>query len=310
MNYLLYGLEDFLINNEIDKIIKKEKIDDLSINHYDLTIDSIKSIIDDCQTISLFEDKKINIIDNCNYFNRLPNKEEDINMLLDYITNYNPSTILIIISHNETIDNTKKITKKLKDNGVIIECNKVEPIIIAKKLLDGYKINDLNLHLLLDRVGMDTGILVQEIEKLKTYKYDEKEITKEDILACSIDNIDTNIYKFIDNIISKKKDEALKTYYELLKNNENPSNIIGLLASKFRLMYQVVILNKKGMNNNEISKLLGVHAYPVKLALESSKRYPEKVLLKYLKSLANLDLDIKTGKINPELAIELFILNV
>ncbi len=310
MNYLLYGLEDFLINNEIDKIIKKEKIDDLSINHYDLTIDSIKSIIDDCQTISLFEDKKINIIDNCNYFNRLPNKEEDINMLLDYITNYNPSTILIIISHNETIDNTKKITKKLKDNGVIIECNKVEPIIIAKKLLDGYKINDLNLHLLMDRVGMDTGILVQEIEKLKTYKYDEKEITKEDILACSIDNIDTNIYKFIDNIISKKKDEALKTYYELLKNNENPSNIIGLLASKFRLMYQVVILNKKGMNNNEISKLLGVHAYPVKLALESSKRYPEKVLLKYLKNLANLDLDIKTGKINPELAIELFILNV
>lgn len=310
MNYLLYGLEDFLINNEIDKIIKKEKIDDLSINHYDLTIDSIKSIIDDCQTISLFEDKKINIIDNCNYFNRLPNKEEDINMLLDYITNYNPSTILIIISHNETIDNTKKITKKLKDNGVIIECNKVEPIIIAKKLLDGYKINDLNLHLLMDRVGMNTGILVQEIEKLKTYKYDEKEITKEDILACSIDNIDTNIYKFIDNIISKKKDEALKTYYELLKNNENPSNIIGLLASKFRLMYQVVILNKKGMNNNEISKLLGVHAYPVKLALESSKRYPEKVLLKYLKNLANLDLDIKTGKINPELAIELFILNV
>ena len=110
--------------------------------------------------------------------------------------------------------------------------------------------------------------------------------------------------------MGRKKEVALTTYYELLKSNEEPIKIIALLASKFRLMYQVKILNGKGMNNNEMAKLLGIHAYPVKLALETSKRYSSKLLLNCLKGLANLDQDIKTGQVNPELGLELFILNV
>lgn len=310
MIYLLYGEEDYLINEEINKIIKKEKLDSLSIIHYDLEIDSIKNIIDDCQTISLFEEKKIVVINNCNYFNRVKNNEDDANTLLEYINHYNPDTILIIISHNISIDNTKKITKKLKDVGKIVELNEVNPHNYLKRIFKDYKISSDDINLLIERVGNDISILSKEAEKLMSYKYDEKEITKEDILECATFNIDTDIFKFIDNIINKNKSAALSTYYELLKNNEEPLKIIGMLASKFRLMYQATVLNNKGISNNEIASLLGVHSYPVKLAIKAASRYPLELLLKFLKGLANLDCDIKTGKVNPELGLELFILKV
>lgn len=310
MNYLLYGEEDFLISEEIKKIIRKEKLDDISTINYNLEVDNIKDIIDDCQTISLFEDKKLIVINNCNYFNRVKYDEEDYNKVLDYLNNYNPSTIVIFVSHNSSVDSTKKITKKIKEVGEIIELNEGNSKKYLSRSFAAYKITDECIDLLIERVGNDIAILSEEAEKLKLYKYEEREITKEDVLDCATYNVDTDIFKFIDNIINKRKDEALTTYYELLRHNEEPIKIIGLLASKFRLMYQATTLNKKRLSNNEISSMLGVHAYPVKLAIKVGSKYPEKILLQFIHRLANLDRDIKTGKVNSELGLELFILKL
>ncbi len=308
MNYLLYGLEAFLINEEVEKIINKEK--DADVIRYNLDSDNIKNIIDDCQMLSLFQSNKIVIIDNCSYFNRVKNNEDDVSLLLEYLEHYNPSTTLIIINHNETIDNTKKITKKIKEVGQIKEFNKIDPPTLVKKLFADYEIDREAINLLIERVGSTSAILNQEITKIKLYKDSDKKVTKEDILMVSSLNIDTNIYTFVDNIINKKTDIALKTYYEILKNNDDPADVIALIASKFRLMYQASNLSKKGLNHNEIAKILGVHPYPVKLACESANKYSSKVLLHYLEALADLDCDIKTGKVNAELGVELFILNI
>ena len=310
MNYLLYGEEEYLIKEEVKKIIKKTKVDDMGISNYDLEIDNIKDIIEDCQTVSLFNPVKVIVVNNCNYFNRIKCNEEDISLLLEYLSNSNPDTTLILINHNSTIDSTKKISKKIKEVGTISEFNKANPTTLVKKMFDGYKISSSTIELLIKRVGEDIELLASEVNKLKIYKIDEKEINDNDIINCSIFNIDTDIFKFIDNIINKNKEEALITYHEMLKNNEEPIKVIALLASKFRLMYQATKLDRKGMNSNDISALLGVHSYPVKLAIKAGSKYPEKLLLSYLKSLADLDQDIKTGKVNPELGVELFILKV
>lgn len=310
MNYLLYGEEQYLIDKEINKITKKEKVESISISHYDLEIDNIKDIIDDCQTISLFEDKKIVIINNCTYFNRVKNSDDDINLLYEYMSNSNPSTILIIINHNSSIDNTKKITKKIKETGEIIELNNTSINSIVKKMFDDYKIKEETINLFIKRVGEDISILSMEAEKLKAYKIEEKEISNDDILKCATFNIDTDIFKFIDNIISKNKEDALITYHELLRNNEEPLKIIVLLASKFRLMFQATTMSSSRMSEKEIAAFLGMHPYPVKLAIQAGSKYSKKTILKFLDLLADLDRDIKTGKVNPELGLELFILKV
>ena len=59
MNYLLYGKQRVLIDDEIKKIISENNINDLNISKYNLEDDELKNIIDDALMFSMFGDKKL-----------------------------------------------------------------------------------------------------------------------------------------------------------------------------------------------------------------------------------------------------------
>ncbi len=311
MNYLLYGTEKFLIDKEIKKIINELKIEEINISKYSLNIDSIKSIIEDATTVSLFSDKKLIIVNDASIFARAKQSIDGIDLLEEFLNKKNNDIYIIFVCDNEKIDSVKKIVKAIKNNGVIKEFNKLKSInSTIIDMLDDYKMDSKTISLLIDRVGNDLEIIYQEIEKLKIYKIDDKIITSDDIEKLCPENINIDIFEFVENIINKKKDLAIKTYKKLLEINEEPIKIIALIASKFRLMYQASTLTKKGYTEEQISEILGVHKYPVHLAIVSGYKYNPKILLKYLEDLADLDIGIKTGEKDKDLALELFILNL
>ena len=311
MNYLLYGTERFLIDKEVKNIINKNNIEEINISKYDLELNSLNEILDDANTVSLFSNNKLIIVENAYIFSRIQNKKIDnVEILEEYLKN-NSDTIIIFINNNEKIDSIKKIVKLIKEKGVIKEFNPLKNInSTVKSMFDDYKIGDSSINLLIDRVGNSLELIYQEVEKLKIYKINDKTITNKDIEDVVVENINIDIFKFVDDIINKNKKDAIKTYKELLKLNEEPIKIIALIASKFRLMYQSTILAKKGYTEEQISETLGVHKYPVHLAIVSGYKYNPKILLKYLNDLADLDIGIKTGEKDKELALELFILSL
>lgn len=309
MNYLLYGTEQFLIEQELKKIIKKYNIDEISIAKYDLSFDSLKMILDDSMTVSLFEENKLIVVNNSNIFNRGKN-DDYLDLLVRYLSNPTPSTIIVFINPNASIDSTKKISKLIKEKGVVKELNNTNTNELIKDICKGYKVDRDCINLLVDRVGSNISIIENELRKLMIYKFNDKIITKEDIINLTTVNIDTDIFKFIDYIIQKEKNMVMKIYNEMIKHGEEPIKIIALLASKFRLMYQVGELTRSGYSQQDISNTLSVHIYPVKLAIQAGLKYNNKLLLKYLDKLADLDIAIKTGKVDPVLGLELFILDV
>ncbi|MBR6689983.1 MAG: DNA polymerase III subunit delta [Bacilli bacterium] len=311
MNYLLYGTEKFLIDKEVKNIINKNNIEEINISKYDLELNSLNEILDDANTVSLFSNNKLIIVENAYIFSRVQNKKiYNIEILENYLKN-SSDTIIIFININEKIDSVKKIVKLIKEKGVIKEFNLLKNInTTVKSMFDDYKISDSSINLLIDRVGNSLELIYQEVEKLKIYKINDKTITNKDIEDVVVENISIDIFKFVDDIINKNKKEAIKTYKELLKLNEEPIKIVALLASKFRLMYQASILAKKGYTEESISEILKVHKYPVHLAIVSGYKYNSDILLKYLNDLADLDIGIKTGEKDKELALELFILSL
>lgn len=312
MNYLLYGTEKFLIDKEVKNIINKLKLDELNISRYDLEFNTIKEILEDANTVSLFSSNKLIIVDGAVIFNRVQSsKIENIELLEEYLKNSNPDVTIIFIDRNEKIDSVKKIVKLVKEKGVIKEFNALKNIFSSvKSMFDDYKVSNDAINLLIDRVGNDLEIIYQEVEKLKIYKIEDKTITTKDVEDATVENINVDIFKFVDDIINKNKKSAIITYKELLKLNEEPIKIVALLASKFRLMYQASTLAKKGYTEESISEILKVHKYPVHLAILSGYKYNPKILLKYLNELADLDIGIKTGELDKELALELFILSL
>ena len=308
MIYLLYGTLEALITDYISKIITKHKINDLNISKYNIN-DNLTDIIEDANTLSLFDDKKLIIINNNTLF--IGKKSIDTTNLEKYIINSNPNTILIFVVSEEKLDTRRKLYKNIKEKGEVFEFNKLPNInTYVKDLFSGYTITNDSINLLIKRVGNDLNRLKQEIEKIKIYKINDKLITDSDIIDCTVEKIDINIFNFIDNIIRKNKSETIKTYKELLKIGEEPIKIIVMLANQFRLMYQSKLLTSKGYSEDDIASLLHVKRYPVHLAIQKSYHYNKEVLIDNLEQLADLDIKIKSGEIDKNLALELFLLRL
>ena len=305
MVYLLYGTKDFEIEEEIKKLSKD--IDEMNISKYDLNNDMLSLALEDAKTMSLFDDKKLVIVDNANMFTGSTSKDSEL--IEEYLNHINENTTLVLIVHNDKLDTRKKITKLIKRVGKVQEFNdELDTTSLVRRLFKDYNIDYKTIQLFIDRVGNNPLIIQSEINKIKIYKDNDKNITEEDILNLTAKLIEIDIFKLIDYIVRKNKEKALELYYEMLKMNEEPIKIVVILANQFRIMYQSKELLKKGYSEKDIASTLKIHPYRVKLAIQNSRNYTSDILLKNLNALADIDIGIKTGTINKDLALELFIL--
>lgn len=312
--YLYYGLEQFLIDKEIEILKKQNNIEDIDVIKYDLENTKIENVLEDALSISLFGNKKLIIVENAYIFTGTINKkliEQNIDILKEYINNGSFNNIIVFTIIKEKIDERKNIVKLIKEKGVVKDFNISNNI--NKYVLDmfkDYKISNNNVNLLINRVGNNLEILNQEIEKIKTYKDSDLNINEDDIKNLTSKNIDTDFFNLIENIVIKNKEKALESYFEIIKYGEEPIKIIVVLANKFRLIYQALNLYKKGYSSKDISTILGSNYYAIKKCLENSRNYDNKTLLNCILKLANLDIDIKSGKIDKNLGLELFIMTL
>jgi DNA polymerase-3 subunit delta len=312
MVYIFYGLNTYLIEKQITEL--RKKVDTLSYEKYDLEVSCLSEIVMHADEVSLFSSTQMIVVENAYIFTPSTNKklpEQNISSLESYFKNPNPNTIFVFKIEKEKLDERKKIVKLAKEKGYLKECNKIDnPLEIVFDLFFDFMISKENAEFLVKRVGNNLSILQQEIEKIKLYKDKDKEITKEDLLLLTSQNIDTDLFNLIDAILMKNKKTALESYHEMMKLGEEPIMILVLLANQFRMIYQVKKLYQMGYSEKDISSELKVHWYPVRKTLGRMRDYEEKELLSYLKKLADLDIAIKKGEVDKNSCLEMFILNV
>ena len=306
--YILYGLDKGLIKNELDKIIKKINIDD--IVYYDLIDSSILDIVDDAATISMFSSKKIIVVENCLFL--CANKTVDnIDSLEKYLKSYNSDTYMVLIVNNENIDTRKKIVKTIKEIGEIKELNQIDDKYLCEYINNflkenGYKIEDIDYFL--NKVGKNLNNIKNELDKLLIYKMDDKNITNSDIDKILVSVLESEIFVLTDAIIARDVTKSLELLNQFLNNNYEEMQIIMLLASQFRFLFQVKRLLNKNKSESEIAKILEVNPYRVKFTKKKLYNYNESLLLSYIKKIAKMDHDIKLGIMDKKLALELFII--
>ena len=136
---------------------------------------------------------------------------------------------------------------------------------------------------------------------------DGKLITKDIVEELVAKSLEQNIFTLVDKVISKKIDEALRIYYDLLKQNEEPLKILSIIANQFRLIYQVKGLSQKGYGQQQIASVLKVHPFRVKLAAGQAQRFTEEELTKCIRLFAEGDFQLKTGTMPKNMVIEMIL---
>lgn len=306
-NYLIEGSDYISINNKISEIIKKNDFSDASISKYDLSEGLLDDALEDLNTYGLFSDKKIVIINNFDKMDPLLNNIEE---LLKYVENSSSLNLLFVVS--DKYDDRKKIIKDLKKKMEFIKIS-TDPVEFTKSCLEGYKIENGVINLLVNNTLGDVTRLYNECNKLKTYKINDKYISKDDVEELSFKKLgdSTEItFQFSRALAEKDKKGALILYQELLNYKIEPLSIIGLLASQFRIMYQVKSLEEKNMRNDEIASSLKEKPYRITKTRELTRYYSKKEILDLMIKLEDIDLKIKTTSVDANTLVQLFILNI
>ena len=142
------------------------------------------------------------------------------------------------------------------------------------------------------------------------YKLDEKVITIQDINDISIKDFDDDIFSLINLIINKNINQAFKVYDILIKNGEPLIKIVITLLDQFRLIYKCKVLIDDGKSKDEIVSLVKEHPYRVKLAMEASYNFTNMELIRYIKTLGQIDINTKMGVSPNNYGFDLFLLNL
>lgn len=308
-SYLLETEDSVLLENKIDEIIKKANFTDAYKSVYDIEEVSLDNALEDLDTYNFLSDKKIIIIKN--FLN--DNNDKRMEHLLKYIDNPNPDNLLILTT--KKMDNRLNIIKALKkNNNIDINSVEVDAYKYVSNLLKNYNIDNSSINLLIELCKNDITRLASECNKLMIYKEDEKIITRDDITNLVIRKLgDSNelLFSLIKYIISKDKSMALKTYKELMLYNVDVNSIIGLMTSQIKLTYQIKLLSDENLKNNEIQDRLKLKSiYQVKKIKEYIYNYTYNEIYDFIHKLADIDYNIKCGRIDSNSAIEMLIINL
>lgn len=313
MFYLIYGLENYLIKKNLNKIIDDLGVTPDEIINMDMNIDSINNLLVEASTINMFSTKKLIICDNSYFLSSSSDSKEEVDELIKYIENAFPDVYIVFILREEKIDSRKKISKILSKEAKVYECSKIENYKLNNYVMDyirdnGYSISSKNIDFLLSKTHYELSNIINEIDKLYIYKGNDKKITEEDIDKVITRNIETNIFELTNAIMNKNKKKIDEIYKDLMLSKEGPIKLIITLSNQFRLYLQVKLMRNNGYSEKEIVSILKEHPYRISLAMKNNFSIDE--LKNNLEKLSKLDLDIITGKVDEKLGFEMYLLNL
>lgn len=298
---LIESENSVLIQREIDNILKK--LTDYEKIQYDLLETSFDLVIEDLDTYDMFLKQKVVICYNPIFLNeKIDFNEEEF---LKYINN--PSDNILIIVANK-LNNRLKLVNLVKKSFRLITIKELSYSSFVNINLDGYKMDNQVINYFLNKVGTNYNIIETELTKLKLYKSDSKIIKKEDVDLITNKNIESSIFDLIDAIVKKNKNVVYELYLHFLNSGVEIMQIMILLANQIRLIYNVKVLST--LSDNEISNMLSVHEYPVKLARGKGINYSKKELLNLLYNLSILDEDIKSNNCLENISFLTFIMQM
>ena len=289
MNIVLYGEEKLLLAQRLEDLKKK----------YQCTSDDM-NVLKNPIFLTKEKPKKKLVTD------------EDIKLFLDYIEHDNPTTIFVIYQDQRNFDERKKVVKSLRKHAKWYEMEKLTFDQLYKATREAIihrnaSIEDDALTLLLDRCGNDLLTISNQVEKLCLYTHN---IKKEDVERLVPPRVEEDVFKLTNALMNHDLRNTMRVYQDLISQNHEPLQLIGLIANSLRNLYQVSIMSKKGYRDTDIASALGLNPRAIYPIRKNAAHFDITELMEKLYALSELDYAIKTGAVDKYRGLELFLMRI
>lgn len=171
------------------------------------------------------------------------------------------------------------------------------------------KISKKAFSALVDFVGNDLWRLSNEIQKLANYKKDG-EVEVEDVELLVKPDLETDIFNTIDAFAFKNNRKSLGLIQEHLDQGDSPLYILSMINYQLRNLLAVKQLKNQGKGFSAIQKETDLNGYVIKKTLKQCQNFDLDEIKKIYHRLFEVDLNIKTGKVDKEPGLKSFIAEV
>ena len=302
MILFLFGSDTYRSRQKLKEIIEEYKkrhqsgLNFIKINFKEKDLDDFKQSI---KTVSMFDEKKLIVVEDI--FDQSEYQQEE---LLNYFKKrkLDSDKDNIVIFWAEEIKPDSGLFKLLKKKAKAQEFKLLQPYKLKewiKKYVKEQKgsIGDQAVEKLVDYTGNDLWRMSNELDKL--IAFERKKIGVEDVEELVKPEIDVNIFNTIDALGQKDKKRALKLVHDHLKKGESEMYLLDRFVYQFRNLIKV----KTGGGKD-------LHPFVFKKTQSQARNFSFEELKKIYRKLLAIDLDIKTGKVNARIALEMFIVRL
>lgn len=158
--------------------------------------------------------------------------------------------------------------------------------------------------LLAENVGDAPRMAAGEIDKLLAFVNFARPVDVDDVEAAAAFVVGGGDYfKFIDAVAQRNGRMAMDMLKKLL-DEQDPLALFFSLVGHFRLLLQAREIYEKGGQDGAVAQTLGIHPFRAKKLTDQARMLSLETLEQIYFYLRQLDLEIKTGQIDSELALE------
>lgn len=299
--YLLFGEEPFMIRH-YKNALKNAVLgngDKMNLSTFTGKVTDINSIIEIAETLPFFTDYRCILIENSGLFS-------SANELSEYIDKIPESTVIIFAEAE--VDKRTKLYKAVNKLGLAVEFevqkeSDLVNVIIKKFAADKIQISSDLARYFVSRIGTSMDELFSEADKLISYVYEKRTVTKEDIDNVCARQLSDKIFDIMDYMGKKDRENAIGYYLDLIGLQESPVKILSLINNHFTRLYNVKNLVAEG-KSGEIASLLKLPPFFVKKYIDQANNFSFDKLKDALEYGIFADNAIKTGEMNEYIAVE------
>ena len=306
--YLINAFSYRILDEEVKKIVKDNEYLTMNLNKL-----SLKEVLQEASYYSFSNDLKYIMVTNSSIFGSSKTEDKSIDDLINYMNNPNKNTILIFTT-TTGIDLRKKIVKLIKDKYKLINILPLDRRSLIDKIkkdveTNGYSIEYEVINYLINNSYDSYDVIYNELDKIYLYYNKPCRIQLKDVENIVGSALDNNNFHFVSAVIDKDLAKSLKLFKDLKVYKVESVVLINLLAREYRLMYYLKKYHKDGLSKQSICNNLNLQEWQLNKLYNNSLKYSEDELKDNLKTLADADLGIKSGKLDKDVALVSFLIN-
>jgi DNA polymerase-3 subunit delta len=306
--YFLYGPEDYLIEEEIQKLLNQSlslKERGLNFHLFSGEEHSSQEIVQAAQTLPMFSRYRFILVREADRM-----EEEKMEGLTEYITQPSPSTCLVL--YGQTIGSWKKHRKEIEKVGKVEEYSRLKGRALASWMKNrmnekGKTLSEESADYLVEVVGDHLHDLDNALEKVFLSVGEKGTIGLSDLEEITSEVKVSTVFDLTDAIGRQNLEKALgilgkamESKAIVFRKEEQGSKLgdpipllLSMMAKQYWSMLTIKEMSSHRRDIGEVAKELGTSPWNVKKLMDQGRNFSEASLREGIRKCHQADLAIK-----------------